>query len=207
MNVRLKVLRAAAMAALLCIAAIGTTAMAADNGAQAATTLPRKILPPIHQLLLQPPPPTCSDGVKNGSETDRDCGGDCKPCADGLACSSASDCQSGMCNGQVCQAPSCVDNVKNGNETDNDCGGGTCRTCNAGQHCLASSDCSTGLCNPSSQLCELSPCADGVKNGNETDIDCGGGTCPACTPGHACMVNADCLSGICTAMGMCAPPN
>jgi hypothetical protein len=24
-------------------------------------------------------------------------------------------------------------------------------------------------------------CTDGVENGNETDIDCGGGTCPACT--------------------------
>ena len=33
--------------------------------------------------------PTCTDGVKNGTETDVDCGGACSPCADGKACAVA----------------------------------------------------------------------------------------------------------------------
>ena len=33
-------------------------------------------------------------------------------------------------------------------------------------------------------LPDLAPtCTDGVKNGDETDIDCGGGTCEACKKG------------------------
>jgi hypothetical protein len=49
--------------------------------------------------------PTCSDGVKNGSETGVDCGGGtCPSCSNGQICSSASDCQSGFCNSGVCRA-------------------------------------------------------------------------------------------------------
>jgi acetyl esterase/lipase len=51
-------------------------------------------------------------------------------------------------------------------------------------------------------------CSDATKNGVETDIDCGGGTCPACANGKVCAVNLDCTSGICTS-GVCtsaAPP-
>ena len=40
-------------------------------------------------------------------------------------------------------------------------------------------------------------CADGTQNGNETAIDCGGGTCGACASGKACLVNSDCLSNSC----------
>jgi hypothetical protein len=38
-----------------------------------------------------------------------------------------------------------------------------------------------------------------VKDGSETDVDCGG-TCPTgCVTGQACLVNADCASMTCTA--------
>jgi|GEM_PF-5085989 len=40
-------------------------------------------------------------------------------------------------------------------------------------------------------------CIDLVKNGLETAVDCGGGTCPACADGLACAVGTDCDSGIC----------
>ena len=40
-------------------------------------------------------------------------------------------------------------------------------------------------------------CTDGLFNGHETDIDCGGPDCTACAIGRACMVDADCESGIC----------
>src|SRR5579872_3323684 len=71
-----------------------------------------------------PPAPTCMDGVKNGMETDVDCGGPvCGPCAAGKACTAATDCTTAVCQGNLCVAASCMDGVKNGDETDVDCGG------------------------------------------------------------------------------------
>ena len=45
---------------------------------------------------------TCNDGLKNGSETDVDCGGSCKRCGNGRSCLVANDCASGTCTGGVC---------------------------------------------------------------------------------------------------------
>jgi hypothetical protein len=45
-------------------------------------------------------------------------------------------------------------------------------------------------------------CADGVKNGDETDVDCGGTTCAKCKDGSACVLAADCSSATCSA-GTC----
>lgn len=72
---------------------------------------------------------TCTDGKKNGLETDIDCGGPtCPPCTYGKNCKNSTDCSSGVCAIGYCQAPSCIDGVKNGNETGVDCGG-TCPPC------------------------------------------------------------------------------
>ena len=47
-------------------------------------------------------------------------------------------------------------------------------------------------------LCAFVPtCHDGMKNGDETDIDCGGGRCAPCSSGLACQRNADCQSVFC----------
>jgi len=46
-------------------------------------------------------------------------------------------------------------------------------------------------------------CDDGILNGDETSIDCGGGTCDSCSNGGSCQINSDCSSGIC-ASGVCA---
>ena len=40
-------------------------------------------------------------------------------------------------------------------------------------------------------------CTDGVRNGNETDTDCGGGTCPRCATGLGCQASRDCMSNVC----------
>jgi hypothetical protein len=47
----------------------------------------------------------CRDGVRNGSESDVDCGGSCAPCPAGSACSVAADCASATCEGHVCIEP------------------------------------------------------------------------------------------------------
>jgi hypothetical protein len=46
-------------------------------------------------------------------------------------------------------------------------------------------------------------CTDYVQNGGETDVDCGGGTCPKCASGLMCNVDDDCRNGSC-ASGKCA---
>src|SRR5262249_55032474 len=103
--------------------------------------------------------PSCRDGIKNGNETDVDCGGSCSKCSIGKRCATNSDCASNNCNpsSHTCQqaqatAPSCSDGIKNGNETDVDCGG-SCSKCSSGKRCLANSDCATNNCNPSSHTC------------------------------------------------------
>jgi hypothetical protein len=53
------------------------------------------------------------------------------------------------------------------------------------------------------------PCVDGVQDGTETDVDCGG-TCPAqCAAGQKCLTNADCQTGLCqfvAGLKTCAAP-
>jgi hypothetical protein len=48
-----------------------------------------------------------------------------------------------------------------------------------------------------------STCSDSVENGAETDVDCGGTSCPRCGVGRSCNVAADCVSNVCT-NGFCA---
>lgn len=47
-------------------------------------------------------------------------------------------------------------------------------------------------------------CRDGIHNGSETDLDCGG-PCLRCQPGRHCNDRMDCQSGICQS-GTCAAP-
>jgi hypothetical protein len=138
--------------------------------------------------------------VKNGTETDIDCGGTCGPCGDTKGCALGKDCASGVCTGGKCQAATCTDVVRNGKETDVDCGGGVCAKCATGKGCGLASDCQSSVC--LAGLCLAPLCTDGVKNGTETDIDCGGGTCGLCGDGKTCAVAKDCTSGVC-AGGVC----
>jgi hypothetical protein len=151
----------------------------------------------------------CNDGVKDGTETDVDCGGGtCGACAVGKKCSSTSDCLTGEgCDvtSKTCDANACNDGVKNGSETDIDCGGGTCNTCAVGKACVATSDCkSPEGCDVTTKRCDANKCNDGVKDGSETDVDCGGGTCSTCALGENCVANSDCATGNCH-VGVCAP--
>jgi hypothetical protein len=48
-------------------------------------------------------PPSCSDGIRNGTETDIDCGGTCPRCANGKVCVNRNDCASAFCKSGTCQ--------------------------------------------------------------------------------------------------------
>jgi parallel beta-helix repeat protein len=59
--------------------------------------------------------------------------------------------------------------------------------------------------NPWANFAKRPPdCADGIQLRNETDIDCGGGTCPPCAAGQQCLVAGDCQSSVCTG-SICQP--
>ena len=163
-------------------------------------------------------------------------GGKAEDCATGVGCTNDDDCASDVCDlsqtcpGGVacgtCAAPSCTDSKKNGLETATDCGGGTCAACADGLGCVANSDCVSGVCastvasTTGSGTCAAPACNDKVQNGLETDVDCGGGTCPQCPDGGSCKANSDCqppavaapvtattTSGICDTAGSasCVP--
>ncbi|MFW5739361.1 MAG: formylglycine-generating enzyme family protein, partial [Myxococcota bacterium] len=46
--------------------------------------------------------------------------------------------------------------------------------------------------------CAVHPCANGTRDGDETDVDCGG-SCAPCADGASCQVAADCGNGVCDA--------
>ncbi len=153
----------------------------------------------------------CTDGVQNGDESDIDCGGTvCDACPDGDGCDDDADCASGVCDepNMVCLPPACDDGVVNGDETDVDCGGSCPADCDDGEDCLADDDCTSQICDPGSNTCASRSCNDGVQNGDETDVDCGG-TCPTdCDDGEDCLVGEDCVSQVCDPVLLtCTPPS
>ncbi|MBK9260855.1 MAG: hypothetical protein IPM54_13675 [Polyangiaceae bacterium] len=142
----------------------------------------------------------CGNGIKDGIETDVDCGGSCGRCSDGKACMIDSDCMSFVCNGQTCAIPACNDGTKNGTETDIDCGGTCVTDCEDGHGCLVDEDCINKSCTTTTMTCAT--CFDKLKNGTETDVDCGGSCVDDCDNGKGCVVDDDCSSAMCHA-GQC----
>lgn len=71
--------------------------------------------------------------------------------------------------------------------------------------CTRGEDCESGICDTAMGTCAPARCDDDVRNGSETDVDCGGSACPACGNGGTCERPADCQSGTCN-QRTCAPP-
>jgi hypothetical protein len=46
-------------------------------------------------------------------------------------------------------------------------------------------------------LCQAATCSDGIKNENESDVDCGGACGATCGAGKTCNTSGDCQSGNC----------
>ncbi len=91
--------------------------------------------------------PTCTDKVKNGAETDIDCGGwICPKCANSKECNMDYDCGSGICKNHLCIPSTCINKVKDSDETDIDCGGMICLQCEKDKECKSDNDCVSKRC-------------------------------------------------------------
>ena len=149
---------------------------------------------------------SCDDGVRNGGESDIDCGRECPDgCVLGRACGHDDDCQRHLvCEEGFCAANACGDGVVNGDETGVDCGGSVCPRCPSGHGCATSEDCEAGL-DCSDGVCSGGDsCSNSVLDGDETDVDCGGSVCGPCNLGQTCVSSVDCFDE-CVA-GMCSWP-
>ncbi len=150
-----------------------------------------------------------ADNSQNNDETDVDCGGTKAPaCDDGKKCLVPADCKSTVCTGGICQAPSPTDGVKNGDETGKDCGGAKAPKCPTGEGCVGDGDCDNVKCDPATKKCLGPTNEDGIKNGDETGVDCGGPTAvKKCAPGDGCNATSDCDNVLCdTTAKKCKPP-
>jgi len=144
--------------------------------------------------------PTCTDERKDGDETDIDCGGSCGTCATARECRVDADCATKACFSGLphrCLLDHCLDGHKDFDETDRDCGGATCAKCIDFQGCKQDADCQSGHCPPARGWCLTATCFNGVHDGNETGVDCGGGLCAACALGQGCGIDYDCASNAC----------
>ena len=117
----------------------------------------------------------CSGGV---------CVGKAVNCDDGLlctvdSCDPASGCTHELikpcCGNAIVEPPEACDDGNNSNED----------------------NCTT--------LCQLPSCSDTFRNGDESDVDCGG-SCPGCPDGGKCAQSADCASLVCSD-GVCQVPS
>ena len=72
-----------------------------------------------------------------------------------------------------------------------------------GGPCSGPDDCPSRVCVNGACLAE---CTDGVMNGDESGVDCGGSVCGPCPTGEGCIGDPDCADGVCDS-GQCAEPS
>ena len=180
-------------------------------------------------------PASCGDGIENGHETDKDCGGpECDPCPLGLTCTAGTDCTSGFCADDICCDEACTgecvacSNEKKGKGADGACGPVAADTdpddeCEAQAQDTCGND--TGNCNGESSCskfpyglpCGISPfCAANTQKSQDYCDGLGacvdGGMAP-CEPylcdgdvcGTTCGSDADCTATSYCDMGQCVP--
>ncbi len=130
--------------------------------------------------------PSCTDGVRNGDETDVDCGGACAVCEFERACLRDSDCGTALCDLGICVP--CA--------TDHDCPSATF--------------CDVGVCAP--DRCVVA-CADGDDTCQSLPLACDDGdpcTVDLCDPAVGCVASTTLADGLacddgvaCTAGSFC----
>ena len=162
---------------------------------------------------------TCTNSVKDGDESDIDCGGSCSKCGLGKVCTQHADCLSDACDGissLTCEAPDTCGNGKI--ETGEGCDDGETVAgdgCNAsclledGSMCTTGAQCESGTCDITGSM----TCVQGGMCGNNM-MDAGeacddGGTAPGdgCSEncllenGEPCTLDGQCESTVCDVVG------
>jgi hypothetical protein len=94
-----------------------------------------------------------------------------------------------VCDPSACPAQSTVCKI-------NVCAANACAVENAatGTSCTDSG----GVACDGHGSCVAMHCMDQVRDGDETDVDCGGQSCGGCANGLACTIGADCATGFCS---------
>ncbi len=169
------------------------------------------------------PEEQCDDGDQDNSD---ECLNSCLPasCGDGYVQSGVETCDDGDLDNSdeclnSCELPTCGDGyVREGMEAcddgDLDNGDGCLGTC-------VLNVCGDGYVNVGVEACDdgnqiqddacsntcdqLATCEDGLHNGLESDVDCGGPNCSACLQGDDCSAGSDCASRFCDG-GTCVTP-
>lgn len=119
----------------------------------------------------------------------------CTPGERGCVCDLSRQCSVGL----ECRLDRCVDPMADAEQgTDASSGQGTNQGDGPFPDSSQSDESSSQSTNPEPDA----RCDDGVQNGNETDLDCGGGQCPGCIVGQHCLGANDCRSNECVA-GVC----
>jgi hypothetical protein len=114
-------------------------------------------------------------------------GGDAGAGGSMMECTKARDCGMDECKTFTCDAGKCASEAK------------TDAPCNMGMgKCTAEGNC----------MPVPAGCTDGMPNGKETDVDCGGPDCAKCPNTKKCAMASDCVSAFCDASvtpAVCAP--
>ncbi|TVR00232.1 MAG: hypothetical protein EA398_11585, partial [Deltaproteobacteria bacterium] len=118
----------------------------------------------------------------------------------------------GLFEGVLVPEP-CTNGTQDGTESDVDCGGDRCvARCGRGLRCNETSDCGEDLICSAHGRCIEAGCNDGFRNGQETDVDCGGPSgweigwvhaCRRCEEGRMCLEARDCVFGTDCVDGTC----
>ncbi len=112
-------------------------------------------------------------------------------------CQEPGDCPGtdGQCRSRTCVTNTCgVQNAPAGAACD-EMGGKVCNGVGDCVECNEDADCTNNNC--VANKCTDPTCTDSKKNGDETDVDCGG-SCPnACDQGKLCLEPKDCKSKFC----------
>lgn len=148
-------------------------------------------------------PPTCADGIKNGQESDTDCGGRCLPCGESRRCGTGSDCDTGLlCSGGLCTACSATHACAPGLVCGAD---GRCSACSTHAQCGTDAACVLGSCRHCPEELPFNGC--GVCGGqavSELGEPCanasgctGTFTCNATGNGTVCSAPARNACGLC----------
>ncbi|MDI3291955.1 hypothetical protein [Polyangium sp. 15x6] len=149
------------------------------------------------------PPPDTTGGAGNGGS-----GGMASSCGDGVldmgeTCDDGNNADGDGCS--ACAVDACYTCDANAPSVCTPkAAGDACedtKICNAtGQcvECIDNAQCGGGYCFQDA----CASCDDNTKNGDETDVDCGGTHCGLCDQGKTCVAGADCTSTFC-ADGVC----